>query len=102
MEYPPDLKELDDYLNNYPKVCRYEIGTVEYHAYYDRYERKFWEYYELFQHYMRNRNESKLSLTDVMFITVNPAPDIGLSRFQQIIEKFCHKSLITNYIYVLE
>jgi len=100
--YPEELKKADDFLWNYPKICPYEIGSNNYTAFYDLYERKFWEYWDLFQQFKRNRNESKVSLTDVMFITVNPAPDIGLPRFQQIIEKFCHKNLITNYIYVLE
>lgn len=46
--------------------------------------------------------DQKLSLTEKMWLTFCPRRDITLRKAQEAVEKFCHKSKIDKYIYVVE
>lgn len=46
--------------------------------------------------------DEKLILTDVMFLTVCPHEDVKLNKSLEVVKKFCEKSKIKNYLFVVE
>lgn len=66
------------------------------------------ELYKCMEEYKKYRKvldvdaAEKLVLTDYMFLTYNPRPDVGLKAAHNAVKAFVEKKNITDYIYVVE
>lgn len=85
-----------------------KLYKIRYEPYTDDFEREWTadRMNFLIQKYMSLDNmqdqDLKYRLTDVMFVTYNPRPDVSLRNAIQVVEQFVKKSKIDKYIYAIE
>lgn len=63
---------------------------------------KYMSEYQYWRGELGTDDAEKLILTDCMFVTYNPRPDVPLKVALKSVDDFVSKQKITNYIYVVE